>query len=302
MDFAATGNGIVVGVDGSPGSQRAVEWGAREASRMALPLILVHGFGIPGAFAGEAVPPGDWLSAHEVYAEGLLADARRLAWRIAPDLPVTVESSVDGPIPLLVKKSGTARMLVLGSAGRGALRDLLIGSTALALAGHARSPVTVVRGREPDPDAPVVVGVDGYAPAEPAIGPAFEEAAARDVPLVAVHVWSDSDLAEAFGWEPFGTAPRADTERAVLDRSLAPWRAKFPEVVVRPVAERGRVRARLLDWSATAQLVVAGSRGRGGFRGMLLGSTTQALIHHADCPVLIARSPLDQQPPPAHPA
>ncbi|WP_435069207.1 universal stress protein [Amycolatopsis thermoflava] len=295
MDFAGAGNSVVVGVDGSPGSQRAVGWGAREASRMALPLILVHGFGIPDAFAGEAVPPGDWLSAHELHAERLLAGARRQAWRIDPDLPVTVEASLDGPIPLLVKKSDTARMLVLGSAGRSALRDLLIGSTALALAVHGHSPITVVRGGEPASDAPVVVGVDGYAPAEPWIGLAFEEAAARDVELVAVHVWNDFDLAEAFGFvrDPFGTAPREDAEREVLDRSLAPWRVKYPEVSVRAVAEREQPRTRLLDWSARAQLLVAGSRGRGGFRGMLLGSTAQALIHHSECPVLVARSPLD---------
>ncbi|GHE81461.1 universal stress protein [Amycolatopsis deserti] len=295
MDCAGTGTSVVVGVDGSPGSQGAVGWGAREASRMGLQLVLVHGFGIPDAFAGEPVPRGNWLSAHEMHAERMLADARRLAWRIDPGLLVSVESSLDEPIPVLVKKSVTARMLVLGPAGGSPLRDLLVGPTALALAVHGHSPITVVRGREPGEDAPVVVGVDGYAPAEPAIGLAFEEAAAREVELVAVHVWHDFDLAEAFGpgRDPFGTASREDAEHAVLERSLAAWRAVYPEVRVRAVTERDQPRARLLGWSARAQLIVAGIRGRGGFRGTLLGSTTQALIHHAECPVLIARSPLD---------
>ncbi|GAB3572432.1 universal stress protein [Amycolatopsis endophytica] len=294
MRFAHTGDTVVVGVDGSPGSRRAVAWGAGEAARMALRLVLAHGFGIPDAFGEEL--PGDLLSAHQAHADRVLADAGRLARRAGPRTSITVESSPDGPIPLLVKKSDTARMLVLGSAGRSALRDLAIGSTALALAMHGHSPITVVRGPEPAAGTPVVVGVDGYAPAEPAIELAFEEAAARAVPLVAVHVWNDYDLAETFGFarDPFGTAPRQDAERAVLDRSLAPWRVKYPEVAVRPVVGRDQPRARLLDWSARAQLMVAGSRGRGGFRGMLLGSTTQALIDHARCPVLIARSPLDE--------
>ncbi|MDQ0381624.1 universal stress protein [Amycolatopsis thermophila] len=117
MNHAITGDSVVAGVDGPPGSTRAVEWAAREASRMHRPLILVH----------------------QVYAKPLLGAP--FARRAAPRVRVTVESSLDGPIPLLVNKSGTARVVALGLADRSALRDLL--------AVHGRSPVTVVHRREP---------------------------------------------------------------------------------------------------------------------------------------------------------
>ncbi|WP_007027177.1 universal stress protein, partial [Saccharomonospora iraqiensis] len=153
----------------------------------------------------------------------------------------------------------------------------LAGSTAVGTASHAVAPVVVVRsraeGEEPPGDGPIVVGVDGSPLSGRAVGYAFEEAAVRRAPLVAVHARADV---------PEGP-------RDPLAVGLAGWREKYPDVAVHPVTVREKPRPALLDHSATARLLVVGSRGLGGFRGLLLGSTSQALMHHARCPVMIVR-------------
>jgi nucleotide-binding universal stress UspA family protein len=170
---------------------------------------------------------------------------------------------------------------------------LLIGSVAVDLAAHASCPVVVVRGPEPDYTAPrpepVVVGVDGSPTSEAAVAFAFEAAALQNVPLVAVHVWHDllvdPTMAPLLDWDVVES-----DEREVLAERLAGWTAKYPDVPVRRLVACDRPGRALVDESGRAQLVVVGSRGRGGFRGMLLGSVSQALLHHAHCPVAVVRA------------
>lgn len=290
----AGGPPIVVGVDGSEQALRVVTWGAKQAVRRNAPLILVHAFAFPDG--PGSVPRPDWRAAQERESIKLLREAMAVAEQERPRPDVTIESVMDSSIPLLLARSHTARMVVVGSRGRGTFADLAVGSTAIALAGHGHCPVAVIRGSEDTGRAgkPVVVGVDGSPLAEPAIELAFQEASTRGVSLVAVHAWHDFDLAETFGieMEPAEYEGRRQGAERVLAESLAGWQEKYPEVAVERSLAVDRPRDRLLSWSKTAQLLVVGSRGRGGFRGLLLGSTTHALIHHADCPVLIARSSL----------
>ncbi|HVV29459.1 MAG TPA: universal stress protein [Mycobacteriales bacterium] len=266
---------IVVGVDGSPGALRAVRWGAAEAAHRRAPLLLVNGFGIPDAFYGEAVPPRDWLDVHRERSLAWLREAAHAAADEHPALDIDTESSLDSPIPLLLRRSEDAAMMVLGSAGRGVLGDLVVGSCATALSAHSRCPVAVVRGRVPVPsgDGPVVVGVDGGPANEPALLLAFEEASWRGASLVAVH------------------ATAGAPETLELAEALGEWEKKFPETTVRWVVEDAHARQQLLAWSATARLLVVGTRGRGGFPGLRLGSTSHALLHHAECPVLFVPGP-----------
>ena len=283
---------IVVGVDGSPGSLRALRWAAAEAARRHVTMLLVHAFGIPDAFYGETMPPRDWLEPHRADSEAILAAAVQDVRRVHPPLDVVTESILDAPIPLLLQRSESATMVVLGTSGRTVLGDLLVGSIAAALAAHARCPFVVVRGRDrsaPDVDEPVVVGVDGSPASEAAVGLAFEEASLRGAPLVAVHAWSDADTRQVFGAAraAFDFEPVRESETRVLAEALAGWQEKYPDIPVRRVLERDRPRHQLLAWSTRAQLIVAGSRGRGGFTGLIIGSTSYALIHHASCPVLI---------------
>jgi nucleotide-binding universal stress UspA family protein len=183
-------------------------------------------------------------------------------------------------------------MVVLGDRGLGGFTGLLIGSVAVAVTAHAACPVVVVRGPESDLTAPlpepVVVGVDGSSTSEAALAFAFEEASLRRVPLVAVHVWRDllldATLAPLLDWD----AIESD-ERQVLAERLAGWSEKYPDVAVRRLVAYDRPARALVGESGRAQLVVVGSRGRGGLHGMLLGSVSQALLHHAHCPVAVVR-------------
>jgi nucleotide-binding universal stress UspA family protein len=138
----------------------------------------------------------------------------------------------------------------------------------------------------------VVVGVDGSPTSEPALAMAFEEAAMRGADLVAVHAWIEftSDTAYATARQFLVNWDAVETrERETLAERLAGWQEKYPDVTVRRVVTGGQPTKRLLDQAVDAQLLVVGSRGRGGFAGMLLGSTSQALIHHAPCPLLVVR-------------
>lgn len=283
---------IVVGVDGSPGSLRALRWAAAEAARRHVTMLLVHAFGIPDAFYGETMPPRDWLESQRARSQAILAAAIDDIRRVRLPLDISIESSVDSPIPLLLQRSESATMVVLGNSGRTVLGDLLVGSIAAALAAHARCPFAVVRGHDrsaPDVDEPVVVGVDGSPANEAAVGLAFEEASLRGAPLVAVHAWSDADTRQVFSAAraTFDFEPLRESETRVLAEALAGWQEKYPDIPVQHVVERDRPRHQLLEWSTRAQLIVAGSRGRGGFTGLILGSTSYALIHHASCPVLL---------------
>lgn len=114
----------------------------------------------------------------------------------------------------------------------------------------------------------------------------------RRVPLTAVHTWIDVPLAGVAGKaaEFVDWAAVETQEREVLAQRLAGWQEKYPDVLVRRVVTRDRPVRHLLEHAANSQLLVVGSRGRGGFTGALLGSTSQALIYHATCPLIVARA------------
>jgi nucleotide-binding universal stress UspA family protein len=177
---------------------------------------------------------------------------------------------------------------------------LVVGSIAVAVATHGHCPVVVVRGdavgedagvADPEPlsGRPVVVGVDGSAVSDAAVAFAFEAAASRGVDVVAVHAWMD--VALGIGGELFEWAEIKAEEHTLLTERLADAQARYPDVPVRRVVTRDRPAHTLLEEAANAQLVVVGSRGRGGFRGLLLGSTSQALIYHSPCPVAVVPLP-----------
>ncbi|HET6707848.1 universal stress protein [Amycolatopsis sp.] len=289
---------ITVGVDGSAGSTAAVAWAAKLASRRGFQLKIVHGLQVAGLYYGggmTGIGAATLFEAVQADGERAIADARALATSIDKNLVVTTELPNDPPVPMLIDESRHARLLVVGRTGTGGFADMLLGGTAASVAGHAHCPVAVVRGRQESaavPETgPVVVGVDGSPNSEQAIAVAFEEASLRGVPLVAVHAWNDVTYEDAFGSARILTQPESleEDEERLLGQRLAGWQEKYLDVAVRRKLVRDRPRHALLEESKTAQLVVVGSRGRGGFTGMLLGSTSQALVQHASCPVLVVR-------------
>lgn len=291
---------VVVGVDGSGASLAAVKWAAKLASTRGLELEIVHGLQIAAlCYGGVGLAGIDVLfDAVRQDGERALAESRRQVEAVDKDLVVRSDMPTETPAPLLIELSRRARMVVVGATGSGGFAGMLLGTTAATLVSHAHSPVAVIRGRQGSayvPESgPVVVGVDGSPTSEQAIAVAFEEASLRGVPLVAVHAWSDVTYEDFAGtvrimpqWESV-----VEGEERLLAQRLAGWQEKYPDVEIRRELRRDRPRHALLGVSENAQLVVVGSRGRGGFTGLLLGSTSQALVQHADCPVLVVRPEL----------
>ncbi|MEG8183226.1 universal stress protein [Nocardia terpenica] len=286
---------IVVGVDGSDASERALDWAVALAAEHRRVVRVVHGLGldrVSRVFGRYAVWVPPVLCAARVRAETLVERCARRARDAAPGVRVDTEVSAEGPAALLRRLSGSAYLTVLGAAGTNGLRTHL-GTTLLAVTAHGFGSIAVVR-TDSETDVvrgvgPVVVGVDGSAVSEAALGAAFEESSQRGAELVAVHVWNDANFGE-FAGDPYLLFLVPDievNEHAVLAERLAGWQEKYPEVTVTRSVATSSPAGVLRKWSESAQLVVVGSRGRGGFRGLLLGSTSNSLVQHACCPIMI---------------
>ncbi|MFE2757414.1 universal stress protein [Actinosynnema sp. NPDC059335] len=284
---------VVVGVDGSGSGLRAARWAAGEASRRGVGLRLVRACEVPTGYRPGLVDPNALREALAEDGRRSLAAALDAVGPLASDVDAVLEF---GPsVPLLLAEAEDASVLVLGNRGLGGFTGLLVGSTSVELAGRASCPVVVVRGRDDDPpaDGPVVVGVDGTELSEAALGFAFAAAADRGDELVVVRAWADPVLETAFAATAvaFDVEPVAREAEESLTGQLAAWRREHPEVRVTAHVVRERPAHALLRFAEDARLVVVGSRGRGGFRGLLLGSTSRHLLHHAPCPVAVVRAP-----------
>ncbi|MFE7890293.1 universal stress protein [Streptomyces sp. NPDC057412] len=262
---------VVAGVDGSSSCRAAVETAAHEAARRGAGLRVVHAF---GPLTRPMYSPPDPAPVEE-----LMREAADHAHAVAPEVEVTHEVVHGGAVEVLTAESRTADLLVVGARGVGGFVGMLLGSTAVSLAAHAQCPVLVIRG-EPHESGPVVVAVDGSPQGERALEFAVAEADLRGAELLAVHVWQPD-------YAPAGT--RVEAAERLLALAVAGFAERYPDVVVRQQVLSGEPREMLIEASRNAQLVVVGARGRGGFAGLLLGSVSQAVLHHAHCPVTVVR-------------
>ncbi|MFD0315994.1 universal stress protein [Streptomyces flavalbus] len=285
---------VIVGVDGSASSLGAVETAAREARARAATLRVVHAFFWPALhvpLGPSPVGPGD--GGLRALAEGLLTEAVERARATAPGLEVEQSLLTGDPLTVLEAQSRAADLVVVGSRGMGGFVGLLVGSTAVHLAAHGRCPVLVVR-EQPTPDGPVVLGVDGSPAGGRAVDFAFAEAELRKAPLLALHAWTTWNAplpAPRDPSTPYANPPGAlaAEEERLLYEAVAGRQERYPGVVVEHRIVHGGTRESLIEASRSAQLLVVGSRGRGGFTGLLLGSVSQAVLHHAHCPVAVVR-------------
>jgi nucleotide-binding universal stress UspA family protein len=206
--------------------------------------------------------------------------------------PIRVRSEMyySAVVPTLVDMSKEGEMVVVGCRGQGALGTLL-GSVSSGLIHHARCPIAVIHEDSttaPPSQAPVLVGVDGSPASESATAVAFDEASRRHVDLIALHAWSDVGMLDFPGME--WPQMKVSAEEVLAER-LAGWQERYPDVKVHRHVVRDRPARQLIEQSETAQLVVVGSHGRGGFAGMLLGSVSAAVVQSSRTPVIVARQP-----------
>lgn len=285
--------GVVVGIDGSPGSDAAVQWAAREAAMRKLRLTVVHAIPTPTLPWPTAPALEEFCRRQEADARSIINDAVKLAEdRRVCGGPAEIDGQFffSGPVPALVDMSKDTDMVVVGARGLGTVQRLLLGSVSTGLVHHAHCPVAVIHARpSPAPqavDAPVLLGVDGSPASELATAIAFAEASLRGVGLLALHAWSDAEMAHLSSIEWSALQTHAEE---ILSERLAGWQERYPDVTVHRAVVYDRPAAHLLDRSERAQLVVVGSHGRGGFAGMLLGSVSTAVAQAARAPVIVAR-------------
>jgi len=243
------------------------------------------------AFPDVPMPPS-YLQWQEGQGAELLERSLATVREAAGETPLEVTTEmVSGPaVPVLADLSTGAEMIVVGCHGRGALARTLLGSVSTGLVHHAHCPVAIIHDEDPlmphPSQASVVVGVDGSPASEHAVEIAFEQASFRGVDLVAVHAWTDSGVFEFPGVD--WTALQVTAEETLSER-LSGWQERYPDVLVRRVVVADRPAHQLLEQATSAQLLVVGSHGRGGFAGMLLGSVSTAVVHAARMPVIVAR-------------
>jgi nucleotide-binding universal stress UspA family protein len=272
--MAGKEHGVLAGYDGSPGSQKALMWAAREARDRHAILTICHVWS--GRYAGSPSAPGPDVQGQRK-AERILADSRRLTG--SQDVrPLLAE----GPAArVLWQSSRNADMVVVGARGTGGFPGLPVGSVSLQVAAGASGPVVAVRGhwRPAGSYLPgsVVAGVDGSAASAAVLAFACQEASLRGAPLVAVCALSDAAGV-------LGANHRIEEE---FEQAVIAWEKEHPEVAVHRRVSVMSPRAALLTAAEAAQLVVAGCRGRGGVRGKTLGSVSHALIRNSPCPVAV---------------
>ncbi|TDQ49988.1 universal stress protein [Actinorugispora endophytica] len=300
MNGTAEARRVIVGVDGSDSSRYALEWSANEAQLRGLGLHIVT-----AVEAGESDGPFGGLIASYSEAEESpqVKDAQALldyaaGWigRLYPEVDARTRLILRRPVDALLEVAGEpgAAAIVVGSRGRGSLASAFAGSVGVELAAHAPIPVVVlpkkheaVRGAR----ARIVVGVDGSESGMRAAEFAFAQADTRGIDLIAVCAWQPITAfamtmgplpAEVFDEESIATSARETLEAAIAD-----LRARYPRVRVDAREVRAHPVVALLETATPADLIVVGSRGRGGFGGLLLGSVSQSVLHGAHGPVAV---------------
>lgn len=278
---------VVAGVTRAEASRGAVRWAADEAAWRGLPLHLVHAQEWPPGTSPKAEPghPAHLWSMHfRTTGEELLKDARYLTLKRHPGLEVTTALAEGRPVHVLREAAEHAFQLVVGER-RLNESELFLSPTGKgeSLVGHVPCLLTVVPqqplGRHDD--GPVVVGVDGSADSAHAVEVAFQEAARGGAGLLAVEVRRPREA----GRPDFLEEGHYDVSQA-----LAGWQEKYPDTAVDWEVLTGHPALMLATVSRNARCLVVGSRGRGGFRDMVLGSTSRSLVHRVHCPLLVVPS------------
>lgn len=295
---------IVVGVDGSEGAVEATRWAAVQAQKTDKGLMIACAYTM-ASYSAAALDGGFALLDDQSLREGAGRVVDEAAAAVA-DFAGPVEKVVrlGDPNVVLTELSDSADLLVIASRGGGGLADRLLGTVSSTISGHARCPVAMVPEHESGkpflPIERIVVGVDGSRGATSALRKAVDIAITWDAELTAVAALPIMSVGTSMSWVPLAVDRKAlieDVERGldvVIEQALDGRDLK----VARHCLD-GSPAALLTEFSTAVDLVVMGTRGRGGFAGMLLGSTSNTVLHHSTCPVITVPSrPQDRRPAP----
>lgn len=284
---------VVAGIDGSDTALGGVRWAADFAASQGLSLLLLH-----------AIPRLDWhFTSADSPAElesssagdAVLAAAEAAVRATHPDLAIRTAAVKGAVATVLEEASRSARLLVVGA---GAAEHRALGGHAVKIAHRTHCPLVVWRkpvATRTGKPLPVVVGVDESEHSTRALAQAFDVAAMAHAPLSVVHMW---EITAAVGMGDLGGQGMMDwqlldllesRQRQRMDELVEPFARKYRNAHVTKVFQDISPARGLTDLSREAQLVVVGSRGRGNLADSILGSVSQTVIHHAECPVLIVR-------------
>ncbi len=292
MESSAALGPVLVGVNGSPDSDRAADWASDYASMTNRRLVVLHGTG----FVGVRPNAQDLLEAERVALEAgrlIVGAAVERAVERHPGLSVEGVVDVGDPPTVLLERAETAAILVVGCRRDEAFKQLF-GSVSLGVSRHAPCPTVVVRpsvgtGASSLLDR-VVLGLDATAASRDAAAFAFEYAALSDLPLVVVHgAWErlsrgSSVLALLSSGQERGLS---EEEELSIAETIAGFPERYPEVDFREIHRTADPAEALIEASETAKLVVVGARRMGAARAFVLRSVSTALVEHAHCPVAV---------------
>ena len=285
---------IVVGVDGSEGSFEALLWATHHAHRTGLPLKVVTVTEIPAVYTAAGVPnlpPGSTFD--DLVQQGVDINLRATDDANAFDLGIEVSGSalVGTPVVNLIEATPSGDMLVVSATSQHSRMADMLGSVATGVMHRAHGPIVIVHGpvRHPVSLKRIVVGIDGCDESRLALGWACD---------LATHIGASIEVVH--GWEyPYRTkdavfgSPKADMQRdatALAEQVLAELSPEHRAVVTATHVLEGEPFDVLIGASKDADLVVVGSRGRGGVRSLLMGSVSRKVAQHAETNVVVIPS------------
>ncbi|WP_336707813.1 universal stress protein [Oerskovia sp. USHLN155] len=302
---------VLVGVDGSTPSLHALDWAAAYARQVGWPLHIVCSYSLP-SFTAASLDGGYAALDDTAIQEGaraVLAEATQRAE--AAGVRTTAAIATGDAAGVLVELSKDYGLVVVGTRGRGGFTERLLGTVSSALPAHSRCPTVVVplkSGPDDEAELPavnplkrIVVGVDGSPSADIALRHAIKQARAWGAELVAVAGVPVGAGAGLLAWLPASIDHQQVLDditeglNVIVDRH----EAENPDVTIKRIVLDGTGAELLTEFSTASDLIVVGSRGRGGFTGLLLGSTSQAVLHHSACPVMVVTKRCEDDKAPA---
>lgn len=283
---------VVAAIDGSHRDPAVLDWAAAEAVSVGAPLHVVHAvdLGTPLSAYGELLTSPDIVDKVEQESVRVAEEARQRVVASHPELPVTTALPTGAPAGGLLNAADGARLLVVGSARKTKAERIVLGTTSLSVVAHSPCPVVLVPDdAEISGDGRVVVGIDGSEHSRLAFEYALEAATLRGKAITTVTSWNVEVVGGVVVTEP--GSPEWETVdaryREMAESTVAVMRAAHPDIDVTVEVHHGRAADMLVEVAQGCDLLVIGSRGRGGFRGMLLGSVSQRVLSRATVPVAV---------------